>query len=74
MTIEEIKLNPIVVYGLQKGVMIPIAQVTYKNPEDREGIIQEIFDKLVQASQDGGWCQFGPTLIFSNAYDAFKVV
>lgn len=74
MSIEEIKLTPLVVYGLQKGTMIPIAQVNYQSGEDREGIITEIFNQLSESSREEIWCQLGPTLIYPNAYDAFKVV
>ncbi len=72
--IKEIKLEPLVIYGLQKGTMIPVAQVTYTNPEERISIIEGIFLSLSEASQEDTWAVFGPTMIFPNAYDAFKVM
>lgn len=68
--VTEIPLSQIQVIGLQKGNGVVLGSFTVTDPSKREAVITEILENL--AGNDV--VVIGNTVVFTENYDAFRVV
>lgn len=70
MSIQEIPLTPLTLYGIQGQAMMPLASFKIIDTTMREAEIERLLSTL--ADQDK--VIMGNTLIFTESYDAFRVL
>jgi hypothetical protein len=70
MTIEELPLTNLTVYGIIGAAMVPLANFSIIDESKRSETVEDLLGQLASEEK----VIIGSTLIFTESYDAFRVV